>query len=181
MKQRALLKEEFEQLLCVCKNVKERFLVTILGYQGFRINELLRMRKEYYLKFPAGDAIRVPAKEVEPGREYVKTDIRVVPVMHRRVQEVWVEWFKDHKTYEMPYITANKMIERISLRAGIGRITCHTLRHTAATWLAYKDYNATEIAEFMGHKGIGTAMRHYIHPTGGMMRRAIKNKGRFDE
>ena len=181
MKQRALLKEEFEQLLSACNNVKERFLVTILGYQGFRVNELLRMRREYYLKLPAGDAIRVPAKDVEPGRTYVKSDARIVPVMHDRVREVWAEWFKDHDSYEMPYITANKMIERISLRSGIGKITCHTLRHTAATWLAYKGYNASEIAEFLGHKGIGTATRFYIHPTGGMMRQAIQEKGRFDD
>lgn len=179
MEQRALTENEFEALIEACKNIKERFLVIVLGYQGIRINELLRLRRKH--KDSKHDTILIPQKAVPEGGKFVKSPRRVIPIMHSRVNEVWDEWFKDHATYEMPYITANKMIERISLRAGIGRITCHTLRHTAGTWLAYKDYIAPEIAEFMGHKRIDTATKHYIHPTGGMMRRAVQNKGRFDD
>lgn len=153
--------------------------MTVLGYQGMRINELLRMVPDDYVKMDDGDVIRIPAKEIEEGRHFVKSDDRVIPVMHPRVTEVWKEWFSDHDAYDVPYVTCQKITERVGVRSGVGHITCHTLRHTAGTWLAYKGYNAVEIAEFMGHKSISTAMKHYIHPTGGMMRAAMKNKGGF--
>ena len=48
-------------------------------------------------------------------------------------------------------------------RAGIEkRVTAHTLRHTAATWLRQQTGDARLVAEFLGHADLSTVAR-YAH------------------
>ena len=48
-------------------------------------------------------------------------------------------------------------------RAGIDkRVTAHTLRHTAATWLRQKTGDARLVAEYLGHADLSTVSR-YAH------------------
>ena len=59
------------------------------------------------------------------------------------------------------------VIRRASERAGIEkRVTAHTLRHTAATWLRSATGDARLVAEYLGHADLSTDHR-YAHVAGG--------------
>jgi integrase/recombinase XerC len=61
-----------------------------------------------------------------------------------------------------PTILAN-IVRRCSRRAGLAkRVTAHTLRHTAATWLRQQTGDARLVAEFLGHADLSTVSR-YAH------------------
>jgi integrase/recombinase XerC len=58
------------------------------------------------------------------------------------------------------------IIRRASLRAGLEkRVTAHTLRHTAATWLRNATGDARLVAEYLGHADLSTVHR-YAHVAG---------------
>lgn len=53
------------------------------------------------------------------------------------------------------------IIRRASLRAGIEkRVTAHTLRHTAATWLRQRTGDARLVAAYLGHADLSTVSRY---------------------
>jgi integrase/recombinase XerD len=55
------------------------------------------------------------------------------------------------------------IIRRAAERAGIEkRVTAHTLRHTAATWLRQSTGDARLVAEYLGHADLSTVSR-YAH------------------
>lgn len=55
------------------------------------------------------------------------------------------------------------IVRRNAERAGIeNRVTAHTLRHTAATWLRQQTGDARLVAEFLGHADLSTVAR-YAH------------------
>lgn len=61
-----------------------------------------------------------------------------------------------------PKILAS-IVKRAAERAGIEkRVTAHTLRHTAATWLRQQTGDARLVAEFLGHADLSTVAR-YAH------------------
>jgi integrase-like protein len=52
---------------------------------------------------------------------------------------------------------------RATERAGLGkRVTAHTLRHTAATWLRQQTGDARLVAAYLGHADLSTVSR-YAH------------------
>jgi integrase/recombinase XerC len=58
------------------------------------------------------------------------------------------------------------IIRRASLRAGLEkRVTAHTLRHTAATWLRHATGDTRLVAEYLGHADLSTVHR-YAHVAG---------------
>jgi integrase/recombinase XerD len=55
------------------------------------------------------------------------------------------------------------VVRRASERAGIEkRVTAHTLRHTAATWLRQQTGDARLVAAYLGHADLSTVSR-YAH------------------
>lgn len=55
------------------------------------------------------------------------------------------------------------IIRRATERAGIEkRVTAHTMRHTAATWLRQETGDARLVAEYLGHADLSTVSR-YAH------------------
>lgn len=55
------------------------------------------------------------------------------------------------------------IIRRVALRAAIEkRVTAHTLRHTAATWLRQQTGDARLVAAYLGHSDLSTVSR-YAH------------------
>ncbi len=57
-------------------------------------------------------------------------------------------------------------------RAKLPGVTPHTLRHTAATWMAQAGVPMVEIASFLGHKTTTTTERVYSHHSPEYLRRA---------
>ena len=59
----------------------------------------------------------------------------------------------------------SKAVQALGKRAGLPRLTTHTLRHLRLTDLARANWELPMIAAFAGHRGVATTMR-YIHLSG---------------
>ncbi len=63
----------------------------------------------------------------------------------------------------LQHTTLAAIIHRAAARAGLEkRVTAHTLRHTAATWLRQELGDARLVAEYLGHADLSTVSR-YAH------------------
>ena len=59
-------------------------------------------------------------------------------------------------------------------RAGLADVTPHTLRHTAASWMAMKGVRMFDISKFLGHSDTRVTERRYAHLSPDHLREAAK-------
>ncbi|MDP3792202.1 MAG: tyrosine-type recombinase/integrase [bacterium] len=80
--------------------------------------------------------------------------------------------FVDKKGNKFDTKRLNQEIGEACIRAGIRKITCHTLRHTFASHLVMAGASLKAIQELLGHANIQITMR-YAHLTPSSLREAI--------
>ncbi|MDD1768377.1 MAG: tyrosine-type recombinase/integrase, partial [Methanomassiliicoccales archaeon] len=72
-------------------------------------------------------------------------------------------WDADHRLIESSTRTVQQHVEEIYRRAGITwGPTCHTMRHTCATWQLDKGIPLEIVRENLGHEDIATT-QIYLH------------------
>lgn len=73
-----------------------------------------------------------------------------------------------------PVASVKRSFARACANAGLEGVTPHTLRHTAAVWMAEGAASMPEIAAFLGHDDARTTERHYVRFSPGYLRKAAK-------
>ena len=152
----ALERDEFERLLSVC-NEKYKAIFTLLVYSGMRKGELAKLTYDMvngtYIHLPANitkssRARRIPLHPkaraaIETLRAYSDGE-HVAP---RASERTWLMYLKDR----LP-------------EAGIDKnVVVHSLRHTAATWLANTPgVPLQSVRNILGHKSLELTSR-YVH------------------
>jgi integrase len=65
--------------------------------------------------------------------------------------------------YGKPVLRIDQSFRRVVADAGLKDVTPHTLRHTAATWMAQAGVPLWVIAKYLGHSSTATTERVYAH------------------
>ncbi len=65
--------------------------------------------------------------------------------------------------YGKPVLRIDQSFRRVVADAGLKDVTPHTLRHTAATWMAQAGVPLWVISKYLGHSSTATTERVYAH------------------
>ncbi|MFN8611585.1 MAG: site-specific integrase [Vulcanimicrobiota bacterium] len=147
-----------------------------IGYRtGMRRQELFSLER-HQVNLEA-DYINLPETKNSKGRK--------LP-LSPRLKMLFREWISKQVPSRWVFPSANpekpidptNWVDRVmapSLRkAGISRVTLHTLRHTYASWLALKGVPLTELMFLLGHRSINMTMRYaHLQPGGARLYQAM--------
>ncbi len=175
-RERWLTQEEADALVAACRAPHLRLAVTIALHTAARIGAILALtwervdldqRRINYIdpskaqtrkrrvRVPINDTLLAALTEAQPGRtcEHV------------------IEWGGG------PVASIKHGFHSAADRAGLSDVTPHTLRHTAATWMAQRGVPLWEIAGFMGHTSIQMVQDTYGHHSPDHLARAARSLG----
>lgn len=173
----SLTHEEIDLVISAGKTDEEQTMMTVLADTGMRVNELLRLRKNWvHWKKGVHGVIRIPVKEdytAVPGTEPrgPKTKrVRNVP-MTARLRHMLKEWFKDHGGFFRTSTHVYNVCVRSGKAAGVEanhprgfHVTPHIFRHSYITAVWYKtDLRDAEIGQLVGHKDGKMVRERYLH------------------
>jgi len=174
----ALTSDEVDQVINAGRSVEEQTMLTVLADTGMRVNELLRLRKDWvHWKKGVHGVIRVPIKEdytEVPGTKArgPKTKrIRNVP-MTLRLRVMLKAWFAEgHNGFFCTYNHVYNVCKRSGDAAGVCaahtrgfHVTPHIFRHAFITAAWYKtDLRDAEIGQLVGHKDGKMVRERYLH------------------
>lgn len=167
----SLTPEEIDLVLDAARDDEERAMISTLVYTGMRVNELLRLRKEWvHWRKGSHGVIRIPVNEDytpvpgTKGRGPKTKRIRNVP-MTARLHDVLKAWFKDHNGFFRTYNHVYNVCVRSGKAAGLKkRVTPHIFRHSFVTAAWYNtDLKDAEIGQIVGHKDGRMVRDVYLH------------------
>lgn len=158
---------ELRNMLYVCKSPKERVIVGLLGLQGLRPGELVKLKvsdvdsPRSILRVPTpktGGAWEVPLhpQAAEFVRAYVQYE-------RPQQEEPWLLLTPHGKHHSENVQSLNRMVKSIAKRAGITkRVTSYALRHAYASIMASRGLSLPYLQRLLRHKSFKTSLR-YLH------------------
>ncbi len=192
--------EQFERLVPLTRNARDRFLVALIGCTGMRIGETLGLRREdmHLLSNSACLGCRVGGPHVHVRRRVNANGAlaksrfpRSIPVtadlvelyadychVRDRVAEaagcgmVFVNLFRAPLGRPLGYHNAKDMFDRLARRAGFA-VRPHVLRHTAATRWVRCGVARDVVQSRLGHVS-PSSMDPYVHATDQDKRQAVE-------
>jgi integrase/recombinase XerD len=167
----SLTPEEIDLVIAAARTDEEHAIMTTLADTGMRVNELLRLRRDWahWRKGPHGE-IRVAIKDDytpvlgTKGRGPKTKRIRNVP-MTARLHDVLKEWFKEHNGFFRTYNHIYNVCVRSGEAAGVKKkVTPHIFRHSFVTAAWYNtNLKDAEIGQLVGHKDGRMVRDVYLH------------------
>jgi len=106
-----------------------------------------------------GDKITNKRRAIVPIPSKLMTFLRIAK---RRAPENCADEYVINY-FGKPVLRLDQSFRRVSRDAGFSDVTPHTLRHTAATWMAQAGVPLWVIAKYLGHSSTRTTERVYAH------------------
>ncbi|MFC2048858.1 site-specific tyrosine recombinase/integron integrase [Elusimicrobiota bacterium] len=154
--------EEIESILAVIGNVRNKLIVEMLYATGMRVSELVNLKMED-IDFKEG-WIRVLGKGLKerfvPAGKMLLDSLKTYCFEKSFVPNSFV--FTGSKGKHISRERIWKIVKLYSTKAGLDRITPHTLRHSFATHLLENGADLRSIQELLGHANIDTT-QIYTH------------------
>lgn len=159
---RWLTREEAEQLIAGCKSHHVRLFVLLALHTAARAGAILA------LTWDRVDLVGRRINFAEPGRATTRKGRSLVPIndtllaaLQEAQQHAVTEWVIEYAGGQVGSV--KHAFHRAAEAAGLKDVTPHTLRHTAATWMAQKGVSLWDIAGFLGHSSLAMIEQTYGH------------------
>lgn len=172
-RQRWLTRDEAERLLAATDVLHMRIFVLLGLYTAARAGAILEL---------TWDRVDFDRGIIDFGHGPSSNKSRAVVPMHDRLRAPLLA-ARDRRRTNFVLEWRAKRIASISFgfralaeRAGVPGTTPHTLRHTAASWMAHAGVPLEQIAAFLGNSPSVVA-RHYVHHQPGYLDRAVQALG----
>jgi integrase/recombinase XerD len=168
-----LSREEVAQLEAAAQNERDKLIIRVLADGGLRVGELVKLRTTDLEEQHGSCFLKVRGKG---NRE------RLVPVdrtLYRRLRRYAVARPGDSERIfvalrrgpggDHPPLTENgvqQMVRELAEIAGLKRrVSPHTFRHSAATWMLRSGMNPLLVAQVLGHTSLDMIQNVYSHLT----------------
>ena len=143
-------------------------LIRFLTVTGWRVSEA-RLLTWDMIDLPRLVA-RLPDTKTGASMRALSTD--AATIIDRQPHRVGYV-FRGRGLHPADYRKTGELLASICAEAGVGRITPHTLRHTAATWAAVNGAEAHELREAFGWKTL-TMTARYVSRSESLARRGAE-------
>lgn len=163
-----LTEAEITRLLFVCKNIREKAIISVLAYSGIRPKELTNLRLQD-IDFGTNEVRVIQGKGLKDAVIYVSAAcIRILMeylVKHpRNPQDLLFKTFDSLRPFNPG--AQRKLVKVLAKRAGIiKRIYPYIFRHSLATNLIYRGADILTVKKQLRHSFIETTLL-YIHSLG---------------
>ena len=187
-KERVLTREEQAKFLEAAKGTPYQYQFELLLQTGLRIGELIgliwdnidfekriiKIDRTMEFRYSFGDWVIGPPKSASGVRTIPMTqkayDILMYKYAERELRKVNEERFTNivflnRNGQPLKNSSYDTYIYRIADKAGIDRISMHTLRHTFATRCIEGGMKPKTLQQILGHSNIGITMNLYVHIT----------------
>jgi integrase/recombinase XerD len=157
----ALSREEVNQILNACQNLKHYTLLLTVYSAGLRVSEVVKLQPIHIER--SRKMIRIEQGKGRKDRYTVLSD-----TLLKTLEEYWRSyrpgnWIFFGKTKPMPIETAQKIYYNAKAEACVKRGKgIHTLRHCFATHLLEQGTRTFILQQMLGHKSIRTTAK-YLH------------------
>lgn len=161
---KAITEDRVKDMIDMCKNDRDKMIISTLFYTGMRVGEFVAMRRHWIEIKDDLLVIKVPFNE---GDFQCKTKAgrRFIYVADEMAIKRILEWYDTHNDgVGIKRVMIWKIVKKIAIDAGIEHeMTTHSLRHSFATHLAELGMSPNYIQKIMGHEKATLAMEVYIH------------------
>jgi integrase len=180
-KPKTLTKQEIEQLVKICNNLRDKFLLSLLYETGIRIGEALSLWIE---DFDISDMI-IDLKD--RGQLENNAEIKTVSSprkinISQNLADIFMEYIAEYHNEEvdtnhifikisgnnknkaMDYVDVDNLFRKLKKKTDI-YVTPHMFRHSSLTVLRMAGWQPELLRIRAGHKNIYTTLNTYIHPS----------------
>ncbi len=174
-KVKALTEEELRQLLEAVP-VERRLLVTLLAQAGLRVSELLPLRWGDIDFGRRRLQVRRSLSRSQIGAPKTRHGRRDVPLTEAMTKALWnarkapgvdgrddAPIFPDRDGGYLDRTQVFRVVKAAAKTAGVPWAGLHTLRHSAATILFRRGWNAVQVQKFLGHHSPAFTLATYVH------------------
>lgn len=172
-KERWLTRDEAHALIDGCEAFHIRLFVIMALGTGARVSSLLELPwGRVDMERRIIDLRDQSKARTAKGRARVPINdglLEALKEAHSLRETEWViEWAGDRVA------SVKRGFKAATIRAGLEDVTPHTLRHTAATWMAQAGVPLWEIAGFLGHSNTAMVEETYAHHSPGHLKGASR-------
>lgn len=162
--------EQCQELLNSCKNLREKFILSLALTTGVRINEIVNIRLEDIKVKNDKICIYVLGKGRDYKQDYVLLNGSVYEMMKQYIKEynitdyLFVSMSNNNGNNKMTTNSMRRIVNKIFERVGIknDKITYHSIRHSFATISILNGASTREVSQALRHTSTNVTER-YLH------------------
>ncbi len=157
-KETYLTKEQYKTLLATCERPYLRLFVQLALGTAARKTAILDLTWDR-VDLERARIVLSKGQDTNKGRATVQINKQLVEALREAKNDAPCDHVICHGGHAVKSI--DKGFREAAKTAGLSGVTPHTLRHSAAVWMAEAGIPMAEIAQFLGHSNMNTTYRVY--------------------